>query len=468
MNFTTNYSRKMKIRTAVIALIAISAAILTSCIENDRQLGNSIIPEDQIVTVHTKSFDIDVKNRLSDSVQSVSYSHILVGDLHHPVFGTVRSGGASYIMPYTESKSLGVGPKLIKAYLTLNVSSTYCTNDSQEGIHQRLRIYELLEPIDSTMSTCESLTPDKFSEETITGNTPIIYGKGSVKIPLKDSFAEKLLATTDEEFEDMDLFLKRINGFYITSDPIPDNGREGGRLNFLNLGSSKITVEYTMNDPEQKIENADTTITFAFGYSYAFNFFAPGSKALENENPTDKLYIESLNGIKPHIKAETLKQMLDKWVMEDEELHNSSIILSRAELVFPFEMPEDYTRIEKEFPQMIYAFRNNRTGNGNDTTVQYYTPLEEIYHHYNIGGINRSLKQYSMDITDYIQDLLLTDDIDSQPDLWIAPMYSRSNPYGNSYYYFDNRAYSRAILNGPTAERKPTLKLTFGTMSGME
>lgn len=465
MNFTTNYLRKTNIRTTVIALITISSAILTSCIENDRQLGNGILPGDHILTVSSKSFNIDVKNKISDSVQSVSFSHLLIGNLHHPLFGTVSSGGASYIMPYSGSTDFGVNPKLIKAYLTLNINSTYCTDASQEGIHQRLHIHELLHPIDSTFSANTSITPDKFSEETISKNDPVIYGKGSITIPLKESFAEKLMATTKEEFEDLDLFMKRINGLYITTDPGPNNSMNGGRMNYINLGSSKITIEYIMNDPEQGIENRDTTKSFAFAYSYAFNFFNTGSKHLENDNPTDTLFIESLNGIKPYIEAKVMKQMLDEWIKQD-GLNNTTLILSRAELVFPFEIPDDYTVIDNEFPQMIYAFQNNRAETDSDTTVQYYSPLKEVYHHSNIGGINRSLKVYSMDVTDYIQNLMLTDaeNISKRLDLWISPMYSKYDTYGDINYYFDNKSYSRAVLNGPTSERKPTLNLTFGIM----
>lgn len=456
----------MRIRRPAIISIAVMAAMLTSCIENDRTMGDDIVPENFILKVQTKDFEIPLTNRISDSVQSINQSHILVGDMYSPVFGSVVSSGASFIMPYSDSTDFGVNPKLVKATLNLSIDSTYFTDNSQEGIHQRLHIYKMTSMLDSTISYNNGMTPDKYSVESVTENEPVIYGKGTISVPLKESFAQELLNTTPEEFEDINLFLDRIYGLYITSDPIAGNASEGGRLNFINLGSSTIKLEYIMNDPDRNITDLDTTELFAFAYTYAFNFFKSNSTNLINENPEEELYIESLDGIKPHISAVELKSMLDEWVSHD-TLTGYHIILSRAELVFPFEMPADYETVDNEYPAMIYAFTNKRNAAGSSPdSTYYYETLDEVNYLSNIGSIDRSLKQYSMDITSYLQKLLQTDaeEIDSGYDLWIAPMHSTTDSYGSLYYNFDNQGYSKAILNGPSAERKPYLRLTYGLM----
>ena len=151
------------------------------------------------------------------------------------------------------------------------------------------------------------------------------------------------------------------------------------------------------------------------------------------------------------------------WIKED-GLDDYTLILSRAELKFPFEMPEDFERFDTEHPDMIYAFTNIPW---TSDTLRYYKPLDEVYSISNTGVIDRSALEYSMDITDYIQHLMNCnpEDIDASMDLWIAPMAARTNAYTSAIYYgFDNHNYNKIILNGPTAERRPTLNLTFGLM----
>lgn len=463
----TNCSLKMQIRISVAAAVISAASLLSSCIVNDRTMGDNIVPDDFILKVQTKEFDLPLSNRISDSVQSINQTHIMVGDMYSPVFGSIKSSGASYILPYSDSTDFGVDPKLVKATLNLSIDSTFFTDPAFEGIHQRFHIYKLLAPLDSTIGYNDSMTPDKYSAETVTETEPVIYGDGTISIPLKESFARELLETTPEEFKDLDKFMKRIYGLYIVSDPVSGGSKEGGRLNFIQLGSSTIKLQYIMNDPDRDIKDLDTTELFSFAYTNAFNFFKTNSDHLINENPEKEIYIESLDGIKPHIDASEIKEMLDEWV-NNANLADYLILLSRAELIFPFEMPADYTQVDNEYPNMIYAFTNKRgTINANPDSLYRYEPLDDVYYLSNIGKIDRSLKQYSLDITSYLQTLLKTDisDIDKSYDLWIAPMTSYTDSYtGNLSYNFNNMGYSKAVLNGPSAERKPKLKLTYGLM----
>ena len=155
--------------------------------------------------------------------------------------------------------------------------------------------------------------------------------------------------------------------------------------------------------------------------------------------------------------------MLNNWLRE-EGLGTTPIFLSRAELTFPYEMPEDYSRFDTEHPAAIYAFTSTPWATD---TMRYYKPLPEIYNSVNTGNINRSVREYSLDITAYLQNLLLTDSsyIDPSMDLWIAPITERTSSYSSTVYYeFDNHNYNKIILNGPLSERHPTLTITYGLM----
>ena len=231
---------------------------VTSCVENDRSLGSGILPDESILYLGTKTFDLPVTNRVSSSVQAANSLKMMVGTMTDPVFGTVESSAATSIIPYSSSTDFGDSPKLLSAYINLSIDSTYYLEEDQKGIHQRIKIYRLLTPLDSSnMGFNNSISEKDYSSEPITVSDPVIYGEGEIRIELNDEFAQELLDTTPEEFEDVSLFMERIPGLYIQIEP--SMGSEGGRMNFLSLGNSTINLNYTLNDPERGITDLDTT-----------------------------------------------------------------------------------------------------------------------------------------------------------------------------------------------------------------
>ena len=69
-------------RTALRFLTVLAAAVTAaSCIENDRTMGEGLIPGSATITLGTKTFDLPVINRVSDSVQCTGTSNMLVGTM---------------------------------------------------------------------------------------------------------------------------------------------------------------------------------------------------------------------------------------------------------------------------------------------------------------------------------------------------------------------------------------------------
>lgn len=451
-------------KTCVIALLVLLAASLDSCIENNRETGSGMVTDDYNLKTAVKTFNLSFSQRTADSTQSPNASHLLIGNLNDEIFGNVQSSGASFIVPFSDSSDLGKTRILKDAYILLSVDSTIFIENSQEGIHQTVRIYEMLTPIDSSKRFCNSLKREDYSAETINEGHPIIYGKGEIKIKIKNEYAEKLLATTNEEFQDINLFLKRINGFYIETDPLLE-GQKGGRLNYLNIGTSVLYLNFNMTDSARGIYGADTTERFVFGYSTAFNFFKTDASHLVKDRATDLLYIESLSGIKPHISALELKSMLEEWKNKEGYNENTAVILSRAEIRLPYEMPANSDDFDRLQPNLIYPF--TRDPKAVSDSLKQYFPLPEVHYAANKGGLNRSLKYYSLDITRYCQNLIDSDLSEITPalDLWITPMEGYVESSGATSYFPDNRNFKRGFLNGPEAERKPELILTYTLMS---
>lgn len=316
----------------------------------------------------------------------------------------------------------------------------------------------MVSDLDSTMGFNNSITTKDYDPKPISTGSPVIFGKGTIKINLTKEFGNELLKTTAEEFGNSDLFIKRIKGLFLTSDA-PSQFKEGGRLNYIPLSKSFIYLDYVLNDPTRGFVDHDTTEAFAFGYIFSLNNFNCGSKHLVNDKPTDKLYMEGFGGVKPHIEAKELKAILDEWV-ERKGYNNQRVLISRASLEMPYEMPSNYERFDAEHPGFIYPSQNDPTAKD---TLRFFHPLDEVYNISSPGAINRSLQSYIIDITQFTQSLIMKnkDSVGVKDDLWISPIYLYQDSNNKNYYSFDINNYSRLVLNGPTAKRKPTLKISY-------
>lgn len=458
---------KMSNRLTTVAVSILSFIAVFSCVKNDRTLGQQFISEDYVLSVDSTSFDIPFRQRVHDTIQSVSYSKVMFGYITDDLYGTTVVDGASVVVPVSDSSYLGVNPKYVDAYLTLTVDSTVVYTRGNNAIPQNIYLYELIKDVagDSTMYYNNSITPDCLSSDPISIGSPMLFGTGNVKIGLTRDFGEKLLATSPAEFKDITLFLDRVFGIYVKTDK-PDKHVVGGRLNYMSLSTSVITVEYLMNDPEKGIKDKDTTVNFVFGYSFALNQFSAGSRHLETEHPSDVLYLDGLSGVKPVIPGLELKDLVDKWadgVCLKEECDKGSILISQAKLILPYDIPDDFEMFEKEHPAKIFPFTTNV--GAADTTVR-MEPLSGILAAAG-GYMDRSHEYYYCDISSHIQELIHKDrgDINQTDDLWICPVNTllNSSTYVTSYI-LDVDDYHRVALKGPASDRKPRLEIVYGLL----
>jgi hypothetical protein len=452
----------MSIKKITLSLLVSSFILFTSCIENDKSLGSQFLSSDYILKIDTARFDLPLSIATIDSIQGYSSSSMIIGSLCDPQFGAMYSSAATMICPYSDSSYFGINPELKSVYIRMTIDSTVVYNKNQEGIAQNIYIYRLRRDMDSTMLFNTSLTSKDYDPVPISKGSPVFFGDDSLKIYLDENFGKELLSTTAAEFDSVSLFVKRIKGLYITTDT-PEIMAEGGRLNYLSLGNSYIYLNYYLTDPQRGFNKHDTTETFMVGYGYALNSIRTSSDALASDSPTDKLYIESMSGVKPMISGVKLREAIDSWIAEKGYSRNS-ILISRASLSFPYEVDvEDYDIVTNQYPQSIFpCFRYAATD-----SIRSFRLLDEVYTNSAIGAISRSLKKYTCDITSYTQALIRMDvkDISNQYDLYLSPIYSYTNSSNNTYYSFDAESYRKAILNGPSAQRKPSLTITYAILN---
>jgi len=454
-----------KIKAAASVLVILAAAI--SCVENDRTMGQQLASDDFILKIDSTQFTIPFCQRVHDTIQAVSYSRMLVGYLSDEQYGTVVVDGASVVVPVPDEFNMGVNPELVDVYLSLSIDSTVAYTSGNKSIPQNIYLYEIVKDFaaDSTRYYNNSITPDFLSEDPISLGSPMVFGSGTVKIGLTREYGEKLLATSPSEFADISIFLNRMFGIYIKTDK-PDREVPGGRLNYINLSTSTITLEFLMNDPQRGIKDKDTTVTFVFGYTMALNQFSAGSRHLETATPRDTLFVDGLSGVKPVIPAHKLKGIVDDWVDRvclKENCTKESIFLSQAKLILPYDMPPDAERFENEHPSKLYPFTTNV--GAADTTVR-MRPVDGIASS-DGGSMDRNHEYYYCTITSYVQNMITKDrsSVSSTDDLWICPVttFTNTSTYATSYL-LDVDNYHRVILNGPYSDRPPRIELVYGIL----
>ena len=464
-----------KKRQFVVFTLILSVLTYTSCIESNKSLGGQFVPEEFVLQVHSTEFDIPVTSSGLDNIQGYNTSYMTFGYIYDETFGYTSGGYATNIAPYGDSTYLGINPELKSAYIYMIVDSVSVIREDQRNIPQNIYIYKLKSDLDSLKLYNKSITQDDYYPTPINVGSPIFFGDDSIKIYLTEEYGRELLATSTAEFDSTQLFMERMKGLYITTDT-PDINPGEGRINYSYLGGPTIYVSYALTDPQRGYYKKDTTQTFAVGYTHAINTAQTSSSKLAQDKTSEYLFIESLDGIKPKIKASDISDILNSWISEN-GFNKNELLISRAYIELPFEFDQDkYQDFTNLYPQQIYPCIYNN----NMEYIRYLVPLSEIYTNTNIGMINRSLNSYSCDITNYIQKLLKREELTGESDLYLCPimsyeaaaetssydyMYSYMygyTPSGEQYYAMDNQDYRHGILNGSEhPERRPKLHITY-------
>lgn len=454
-----------------LILSAISCTIVFSCITADKSVGSDFIPNEHILHIKRASFRLPVGLKMLDSLQGVSDTYITVGAFETEEFGVAKFGSAGNIAPTSTTLNLGKDARIISTYLSIPLStqSTVTTSNilspSQEGIAQNFNVYRLKRTIDSTTLFANSLTANDYDSTPLNTSALTYFGGDSIFVYLDNSLGAELLTASENELDSLDLFAKKFKGLYIKcDDPIP--GMKGGRLSLFEKSSAYLYLKYNFQPTwEEGLERKDTLISLSFGYNYILNTAEYSSKSLETSEPLEILPIEGMGGINPYIDAKSLKDTLDAWAVK-EGYDPSKIIIAKASLVFPFELPQNTDIISYSYPSYLFPAHRKQI---NDTTrTKYYYPFDDYNSTDNpLGIMNRSLMQYECDFSTTIQQIINKniDEIDSTYNIWLYPLMSETDSYyGYTYYYINNYNYFNAKINGPKAERYPELKIVYAVI----
>lgn len=429
---------------------------LSSCIEKNAYLGSALVPSNQDIKLKTATFEVPVDLRMADSLQSSIANSATVGSIRTRAFGLFHSDAAMTITAGSDSISWGSNPTVRRIYLALVRDTTIAIDAAQLNIPQNLNLYYLTTELDSTHRyNCCLSDADHEPESLLEGSVPYM-GEDEYTVDLKKEFGERFFRLPSSTLDSADLMAKAMCGLYLTCDD-PEETLEGGRLNLFDLSSSALYLSYDYTDTDGSRKSK--TVTFLVGDKQAVNICSSSSDKLVTDNPSDVIYMEGLCGIKPHINATRLREMVVRWAGVN-GIPLKNLVIAKATLSFPFEYNGD-TDMYDAWSENLFPCQRLATKYGYPN----YSPIDEIEDStLEDGSIDRMKLEYKSNISLYLQDLLSmeADEITAEDDLWMMPYLTISDSSsGSVYYYSDYFYYQQDYLNGTGALRRPVLHLTY-------
>ena len=484
---------KFSFFSRVCRLAAIGAILLgsASCITINEELGQNLIPTDQKWDVFPQEPAVleNIKLQMADSLSGYSTTRFTFGAVNDGgVLGTTTKTASLTLVPIWDTLDFGTDTKIHQFHFTAVRDTLSTIIDNEQRILQNIYVSELKKPLDSTIIYTSSLSDPKILNEfvdiesRITAGIPVYSGGDSLSFDFSLEYAEKVWKQIDAaqkagQMDSVDNYLKYLPGIYFSTD---DPVGKGGRINMFRLGVDNSAGYLTGNYAELKFtarydysdEPVDTSFIFIFGpgdfvkvddegsitYPNQFAFNASNHATSEiyrnGVTATDKIYVEGGGGIKPVVKAEEIKQILERQIAAEGILDHSQVVINKATIVLPYNVDGDFSLLDK-YPQILSPTVRLHSTDGNYVTYAGLT--DSSISTENQGNINRSLSLYSPDISHHVQEILKLDRNDpdyskniEKYDIWFLIMVQElveDTTYDSSYDDYYNNLYYNSYYN---------------------
>lgn len=427
---------KLKLLGCLTAVIAGAA----SCVDVNERLGEDFIPDSQNYTFHTATIDIeDMQMDMADSLSGFNIYRIAFGAIRDEgAFGLTRRTSAFYLVPISNSLDFGTAgtQKFHNFHLAAPFDTVSCQRLDQARILQNVNVYALEKPMNLAQGAPELLY-DKSKR--ITKGVPVYNGADSLSVDFSEEFAKKFFTITQEELDSLPLYLERFPGIVLSTD---DPVGEGGRINMFKLPlavtSSSVTGSYAKLSfsAEYKGERKDTSFFFYLGPTSKYDLSSVTSTSISSHPQiaynlaehssrdmvgpvSDVAYFEGGRGLKPVIKAKSIKDKITEEIVRAGG-HPSSVVINKAYLDLPFEFPDDYMDM-RYFPATLSPTCRIVGKDGAETFVGI---TDASIADEDPGTINRSLLKYTPYVTYHLQQLLRLEDESEieNYDIWFLAM----------------------------------------------
>lgn len=440
----TRFLQKSKL--AILAFALLHLLLAQACTEMDKTLGENFLPPNQELKVQVRDATgfITMKNVELDLMSTGSFSVATLGRLDDARLGKTNAGFVAQLLPASYSFTFEDGVTGFDSVcLVLGFSSTYGSDKTPMTVE----VYELKDDlsIDSVYYGKPTFAAGISKSSNLSSGDSITAESTSARIRLKDSdgLFNRLFSYTTSA----DSFLTYFKGLYVKVD----DGTGGciksvslvNNLSSYSYASSALVgyyhYKYTDSDTGEE-KDSITSFTFhVFNTTPRFNVIAHPNGHHLTQGAADMLYMQGLLGVVTQL--EVSGDSLAKWTGTGDE--KKSYAVSRAELVLHVQDTTDYAALDAYATQLQCIVKHTT-----DTSLT-YAAIRDMYASdgsFNSafdGAINRSLMQYSLNLTHYFN--AAAKDGSARPLLLI--------PY-------DYTTDARSVLVNNTSH-KPQLKITY-------
>lgn len=247
--------------TFLLSLVLIST---TSCKKKEFKNGKDLLnSEYDVSSAIQKEFDLTTYSYQEDSIRCKNTSHVLFGSYTDPVFGKMNASiYTNFLLENPGSTNFTTNQAIDSIVLSLQFNGYYgysgSVNVSVFELDQRIDSKDTLYQFNHFINKGVDLVETGKNNIRFQPNTKVVVGtdtlSAQVRIPLKKSFAEHLIAgASSGSYDTQEAFKDYFKGLYIRTEDVFAKGK--GAMYYFNMTAvnSKITIYYKDDENKSKI-----------------------------------------------------------------------------------------------------------------------------------------------------------------------------------------------------------------------
>jgi len=437
----------------VLAAIAVS---FSACIQVNDSFGDGFVPDDQNISTNIYSAtNIPIYTAALDSISTTSYysQKNVFGSINVSPFEKVNANAILRFYPNVSDHRFGENPEFISAEFTFIISATKAADENQKNVVQNIRIHELNKTLhyDSTYYNT-TITQNDYNPAPISLPGVTYNGGDTLIVPITKAYGDFLMAATDSEMDSLTPFYGKYKGFVLGVDTLNE---QAGRMNVLSAAIAYLTIYY--KDDNGK----DTSFFYLSDYAMIFSSIQHSSASLANyTNPpttqNQTVYFEGMAGVKPVIDLLSIKDSINTMLLE-RSLRPDQLLINKLDVIVS--IPP--TANMDNYPSRLTLCSRKVNDDSGKLT---YPMIADAFSTTFDGKINRSLRNYSLNIAYYIQRILQQEqagEITDPTTLYIFPITTEQDMYGQSNEVLDIINYTHGELMGTGSVSPVQIKLTY-------
>ena len=426
-------------------IISVLVVLYTACSKTTESIGNGLLSEnDHIGAYYIDTLQLNCHSERIDTLHTKGLTTVLLGSMMDPVMGLTDANLFTQLHISSTNHYFGDSPIIDSVVLQLAYAGYYGDTTTIQTVH----VYELADTLsgyDNYYQFSEVMTtgfdlansyqfqPCPRTVHAVVGNDTL--SQAVLRIPLDNSFGERLATADSAIFSTPDTFKNYFHGLKISCESVSQNGA----ICYFSPTSNTVTKlqVYYRETPDANPMRYDFYITSNDTYfnQYLHDYTLGTSEFTQQVLQGDtllgqtQLYLQAMGGIRCFISFPDLKEWADAAQHTGEHL-----IINEAKLVIPTAVTPDSSLL----PPTSLALVSLKT-TGNTALLPDYMEGTSYYG----GTYSSARKNTTFRISEYLQGLILGNEDSKGIYLSIA---------GASFNA------QRWVIAGPDANQDQTLK----------